>query len=437
MTIQCCDPNRLPKTGGEGAVLAPNRINLPNAQWTSVHVTHPALVIPITEGSTFYFRPKDKRAIANAEYYPGRGGYGFLHAPGTWEIYNASGASRDCVILDAYNGIGALIFGGLRIIGTGGAADVRDADADADFAAALLGMVVNARNSILNIGSSDWARWTGDTGSAAAGRALASIVAPWTLSIVAGADAAGAGPARIAQVSNMDAAADVAQANFGLLNNSRMAVREVSGTGDYARVLGLDETNASGTAAAAQLQMRSAGYFACLRDRLFVMCLAQGQTGVFNAAFAATAPMFLFVAPATNEWIVKRLIVSAQGAWPTNTRLRIVTDPDNRYDAATAPTSFIPTGGFKSKNRGGSGTLTPTRAVYDDGVTAITATAADNDELEYGDFGDFGSSNAKLVLDEESGLIVPPSGSLLVYGWSTLGTELASIFLEVESANVQ
>ncbi|OGT60092.1 MAG: hypothetical protein A3E01_10240 [Gammaproteobacteria bacterium RIFCSPHIGHO2_12_FULL_63_22] len=82
--------------------------------------------------------------------------------------------------------------------GGGGAADVRNADADADFAAALFGMLTNSRLAYLDNGSGDWARWRGDILSnySAAGRAAASVSGAWVNAVTNGIDTTGANVSR-------------------------------------------------------------------------------------------------------------------------------------------------------------------------------------------------------------------------------------------------
>lgn len=201
----------------------------------------------------------------------------------------------------------------------------------------------------------------------------------------------------------------------------------------------LREISTAGGAGLGTYMMRESGYWGGLRDRRFTITRAPGAVVVGQATYAATDPSVLLVLPATNEGILRRVWARLAEDSTAVVKATLVLDPDNRY--SSGGTSFIPTGNFKSSNRGGSGTVAPTRAVYNDGITAIVATAEDNDEYYFGDKTflcravNVAPAGAEVSWEIGDHALQPPSGSLLL---TVFGEAIDFTFgMEFESANVQ
>lgn len=432
--ISCCDPGKLPRTD---ALVDPNRHQLVNGAWKGIDIKHPSVIIPVTEGSTFYAVPGNRKtavSASQAEYYPSRGGYLFLHAPGPWYIYNDSGSDQSVIILDAYNAIGLLFYAGIRIVGSGGTADVRNADADADFGKTLLGLLTNSRTAFYSASSADWLRWQGSIWSSAEGGSAATDV-PRVAALLTGRDLVGGGNGVLRLI---EARPDFEAISDSALNKLLVAasLQARIATGSYSRrVTALEETS-SGGAGIGDYQVRESGYWGGLRSRRYTLCLPATVIAQTGSSFSATAPVILFVNPSTNEVMIRKVRVHwIDAITVATTRVRFLVDPDNRYSSGGV--SGIPTGGFKSTNRDSTaGTaFTPTQWRYNDGITAIVATAADDDEYFYGDLA-AEDTEPESVWEPKDDVIVPPSGTFAMYGWDGGGTDF-TITVEIEVANVQ
>lgn len=436
---------------------AKNQITRPNAlpnlaanTWKRVEAPRPSYAI-VTTGSAATVTAFPGELVGNpstqGEAYPAHQltettYLVSFHVRGPWHVLSTV-ASTSFVMFDACDGLPALLRA-LKAVGiTGGAsglaADVSNFDVQADVTASKNGLLTNSRTAVFREtgGGSGWNALSGDAVSLATGKAEDLIVGNYCINISHGSDnTAGGTPVMRAiesrSITNWDG---VGSSLIVQGVNSFNTLLDPVGAGSFARHGGLREITGANPIAAGTLQMRHAGYWAGLRDRKFNLC-SPGDN-VFQSvagAYGPTTPSILLVAPSTNEWMIGKITLSPLTAITAVTlKVRIVVDPDNRYSSGGA--SVIPTGGFKSTNRGGSGTLTPTQARVNDGVAAaIVATAADNDEIEYGDFV-FTDNETPLTLDFESGLIVPPSGTLMILVWN--GSINGTWNVELESANVQ
>lgn len=315
--------------------------------------------------------------------------------------------------------------------------EVRNADADGDFVSTLLGALVNSRLSAL--GAADYVRLRADTAAVAAvderlmHLKVQSLLRGIDSSAAAGSRSLGVEARALDNFDNISMATPV-----GILSSSVQFIRDAVG-GNQRYVGGLKETTST-PAAAASLQMRKSGYWGGFRDRRFNITRSATGVAVSTSGFTDTDPSVLLVAPATNEWIVRRVWVRLAENTTALVRAAWVADPDNRY--FSGGTSFTPSGGFRSTNRGGAGTLTPTQARYYDGATAIVATAADNDEYHSGDkmflatSGTVCPAGAEVSWEPEDDILIPPSGSFVLYVWGESAIDF-TFGIEIESANVQ
>lgn len=458
MGISVADPARLPSMDPDTPdeklkIKRPNTYKLTGQTWVKRYAKRPTIVVPVggTQSGTIYWSPGQQPTgvtipATTAElqskcHYTDYGA--IIPYVGEYWIYLDSATAQVVEEVDGSEAMLALMTLGLktRLIGgaSGSTADVRDADANADFAAAFFGMVMNSR--LAGFGAADWERLRVNSGAAAAQDETRTHLQAVTL--VRGIDSTAVAAARSLGVearnynsyngmSAISGGGFLGVAAIPLLYN--IAAADIVRSGGF-----LEQLNGIGFPGV--LPAREVGYVGGLRDRRFNLSLpADADMVSNNAAYDATAPAVLVVNPATNEMIVRKIRIHVNEPVPIvidEVMLRIVVDPDNRYSSGGV--SFIPTGNFKSTNRGGSGTYTPTQAVYDDGATAIVATAADNDETEYGDY-TFAAGRGFLELSFEDEIIIPPSGSLLLYlfgAGSSATMDLKLSELRIEVANVQ
>ena len=188
MSVSCCDPAALPQAGGPTGpkkLAPPNFFTLAGRVWTKIPgILHPAVIVPIgAQAATIYVSPgkpgdaTSATSLAATSYNIPSGAY--LPAPGEWWYYYDSATAITAVLIDTFSDAAAIINAGVKVIGTGGAADVRNADADADFAKALLGILVNARLAGFDSNAGDWTRIEGRAFGAtqSGGTALVSLLA--------------------------------------------------------------------------------------------------------------------------------------------------------------------------------------------------------------------------------------------------------------------
>lgn len=109
--------------------------------------------------------------------------------------------------------------------------EARNYDADADVAAALIGLTTNSRLAVYDAASGNFVRWYADVPSALAGRATNTVYAADANSILFGTDNTAAAVLRPVEARNCDADADVTASLIGLLTNSRVALYDTNSGG--------------------------------------------------------------------------------------------------------------------------------------------------------------------------------------------------------------
>lgn len=308
------------------------------------------------------------------------------------------------------------------------AVEARNADATADYASALIGLLTNARCGFFSLSTGDWLRWTGDNVvNLTAGIASATWAGPFVLSATAGQDTTGAAVLRPVEARNADTDADFAAALIGLTTNSRLAAYDSGPLSDFTRTNLTRETSANTSGFLAVAQGREKAYIKSVRERLDRVGQGRNVTVTGVAAYAATSPSIIIVPAATNELIIRAIRV--QTVTQTGTvRVDVVIDPDNRYSSGgTSRTVYNP-------NLGSVAADAPTQAR--DG--AIVATAEDGDERDMGS-GIIASAGGQVVFEENDGMLLAPAGSILIYVNDVAGSVAPTFVWEIEyeAANVQ
>jgi hypothetical protein len=132
------------------------------------------------------------------------------------------------------------------LVGPGGvAADVRNADACADFAASLNGWLTNSRMAVFDRVLNDWCSLYGDLPSAVNGATASSVRAAYANAIAVGLDSTGVSVMRPVEARDFNANADVGSTLIGLLTNSRNAYFDLNDS-NWARWEGDVAANISG-----------------------------------------------------------------------------------------------------------------------------------------------------------------------------------------------
>lgn len=415
MTISAADPLRLPGTPGstifKEQIQRPNAIKLTANVPAEVPVPKPAFMLitgaTLPTVTAFPGTNAATPATFSETYAAIQVGAAtvllYFHAPGIWTV-TSTVASTSAALFDAYDGITPILraLKAVSIIGASGLSP--DSGLDSTFHDAT----------------------------------LSGLTALNTRALIAGRNVATTG-AGVLTVDRLDSIfAQAANGLFGMVAASApMYPRETDSV--YRSAVALQDVS-SGGCAPGGYAVRADAYWSARSARRFTLARKDGGLFQSASAFSATDPQVLCVAPATNEWMIRRIVVEMSETNAGNTFVYVVVDPDNRYSAGG--TSFIPTNGFQNTNRGVVGTLSPTNAVFDDGATAITASAADDDEW-YSElrvipqWGANGGVKNSTVFEFADGLIVPPSGTILIYVWNGTAEVDGSFGIELESANVQ
>lgn len=123
----CCNLRLLPLAGGvyadyesKDTVRRPNPVFLPSNVWTRVECGHPSILVPLTNPTLpLQAFPGPPTTITN-DVYTGEpvasGGRILLFSPGVWSVLSP-GAAVNCVLLDAYDSMATLFYGGTRVLG--------------------------------------------------------------------------------------------------------------------------------------------------------------------------------------------------------------------------------------------------------------------------------------------------------------------------------
>jgi hypothetical protein len=198
-----------------------------------------------------------------------------------------------------------------------------------------------------------------------------------------------------------------------------------SASGNSDGIIAIPDLQA-GYAHLAVQEARKPGYFAALKGRRYV-CKSPDMTGVAAAtSLTLTAPTFLIVPGATKEVIVRRVTVSMPLKGTSTTfRALIKTDTANRYSSggtARAPGTL---------NQGNTIATGLTR-----NTEAPTATS-ESTVVGVGCKSGLVSDGAVIEFLFEDGLIVPASGSFLLYVITATNAATIDYEIEFEEVDVQ
>ena len=295
--------------------------------------------------------------------------------------------------------------------------EARNADAAADFTEALVGLLVNSRNSILREDTDDWAIMVGNLMSSFSGRGL-GINAQLVCSLVGGLDTTGAAVVRVPEARDFASAADVTSALIGVLVNSRLAALSEE-TGNWEQLGSIAPVPSNDRSALYVVEPRESGWLSSNLGRRFI---ATSQTAgaalTAQAAFVATTPTLMLrqSAGATETEVIRSISISSFAALPAGIRVVVMLDPDDRFSAGG--TSVTP----QNPNEGSAAAS---------GITSFlenpTATAADADERIIYNEGFAGGIGAKLVIEFLDELILSGVGTLLVYVFDSAGAVAPTI----------
>lgn len=216
----------------------------------------------------------------------------------------------------------------------------------------------------------------------------------------------------------------ISSALFRLLADANLrGINAVSGNSDG--IIAIPDL-ASGYAHLAVQEARKPGYYAALKGRRYV-CKSPDLTGVAApTSLTLTTPTFLIVAGATKEVIVRRITVSMPlKATATTFRALVKTDTANRYSSggtARAPGTL---------NQGNTVATGLTR-----NTEAPTATS-ESTAVGVGSKSGLVSDGAVIEFLFDDGLIVPASGSLLLYVVTATAGATVDYEIEFEEVDVQ
>lgn len=378
-----------------------------NNAWRPISTAHASILVPFgghTHVSYVSSKNPGATAISLQEYTASRYGFQYLPSGGEWWInlpLAGSSAADVCyVVIDCGSPESAKILWDQLMI-QGGAVDV-----------------VRWGGALLAAGT-NWNDLVSDE-QAVAARVRAAIVGR------DGSQAANSRNQPVEARATTPGAASVAASLVGLLANSRSMV--FSSGNDWRLLSGVDNPSNSSLIAALSVDMRKSGYEASLRGRRFVVTSEGGAITVSNG-FTATAPRMTIEAGATNELIIRKIKLACLLAGTTNLQYRIVLDPDARYSSGGTSVTL----GARTNMNGGSSATAGFTAHYG-GITA-TATDADEREIDYGTI--VNVTGNQVVLEYEDGLIVPASGTLLIYLMDAGGVGTIAAYVELEEANIQ
>lgn len=444
MTVNAADPKFLPTTDPASPkhIAKPNAFPLPADQWTKVEIGLPSVVLITTASAATINAIPDKVAgdpVTQGEVYAAlklsdTSYLFYFHAPGNWRI-RTNVAASSARIIDTYDGILPILMllRAVGIAGTAGVADVVSGVNDAQASWPRLGLLTNNRNYAWGSALNDWIRVWGDAPSTVSGITWSAMNAFYANAIMA---------ARVGTGTTLDvlsASAYSTSPTFaGRMMLNIMAVpyfQHMVSAGNSPASGVRDVVTDTGNVFPLSVPARESGYLGALKSRRYVITPKPNLSFKATSAFALTDPSVLLVPPATDEWILRRVILHPIDTVTAATiHVALCIDPDNRY--SSGGTSFIPTNGFRDTNRGAAAAgLTPTQARYYDGATAIVASAADNDEMYYGERC-FTDDEAPVIFDLDDEGIAGPAGSVLLYVWGDSSFDYVPEF-RFENANIQ
>lgn len=379
------------------------------AEWHEVNITEPCFIksLATTPSVLWYIdgdAPPTADRITETSLYPGLSGLGYFSHPGRWWFYfvqSGSSAVQECYIIQPVTDpLSAKIFMDLAAQAMQ-AVDLRKWGAAAVAAATGVG--------------------TQTVDEAAKGPLVRAQVAGLDTSVAAGSQS------QVIQARTTLAGGTLVLTLYRLLvdamlrgydeNNSTASVIQVG-----------EEIAATGRGPMLTEHARGSAYYQSRRGRKFRVT-DEGASVTASNGFTATAPRFTLEAGGTKELIIRKIRVSCLAAGTTNLRARVILDPDARYSSGGTSGTV----GARNNENGGSSAT----GGYTFHYGGITATATDADEREMGTECIVNVTGNYVEFLFEDGLIVPASGTLLIYVYDAGATGTAHITIEGEEADVQ
>src|SRR3990172_1949434 len=170
MSLDCCDPTRLPTTDplktGDVSIVTANHLQFAAGEYKEINPPH-GVLLASTAGADFIAQPGKLHAFGTAdnEVYNSRGGRLILHARGPWTIYSAT--AQTIVVKDCSDVLAAMSSGAHAVQifdGASGAIVRLESNLAADdtgFTSTEYGLVVNSRAAFYDTVGTDWTMWRG------------------------------------------------------------------------------------------------------------------------------------------------------------------------------------------------------------------------------------------------------------------------------------
>jgi hypothetical protein len=297
-------------------------------------------------------------------------------------------------------------------------------DSDADVTKTKVGPTINSRLAAYSTGDADWVKLSTYSPSGITGEGHGAQYWARVASALFGRDT---GDSTMRAIEARGALTAQARTLYRLLTDSIARYYDVI-QDTYIGQAGLEETSGLGAGFPAAMVARESQYFSSRRGRRFAVT-SEGTAITVSNGFTATAPRMTIEAGATSELIIRKITLSVLVAGTTNLQVRIVLDPDARYSSGGTAVTL----GARTNLNGGNSTAADFTAHYG----AITATATDADEREvfYGTI--VNVTGNERIIEWEDGLIVPASGTLLIYLMDAGAAGTIAANVNLEEANVQ
>jgi len=373
------------------------------SNWYKVTVRQPSLIVSTgTTGTVVYAfgptMPIDQDRT-NLETYPMRNGFGFFFAPGDWWVniqLAGSVAVPQCFVVKSIRENEAAELMGL--LGNA-VTDPVDLEKWAGIQLGAVGAVGNQTGNEQTIGGLVRAQLVALDASLAATNQSQAVAARGSTGT---------------QLGTLER----------LLVDSALRTWDTIG-GSWTIIGGAPiESNID---ALLQYEARRSGYYASRQGRRYTV-KSTGITGVAaGTALTVTAPTFLLVAGATNELIIRRIIVSLPLIGTSTTfRALVKTDTADRFSAGG--TTRTPA----TMNNGNVVATTAARF-----LEAPTATAEGGGTRDIAARTGQITSGSEIDIEFEDGLILAAGGSLLLYAITATAGATVDYLIEYEDANVQ
>lgn len=309
----------------------------------------------------------------------------------------------------------------------------RDANADADFVDTILGLVTNSRLALRRSASGAWTRWDGDLPLSISGTGAGSIMAAYTAAIATGLDNTGAAVLRPVEARNLDVRADVASSLIGLLVTSRISVAglsasDLSGSAEFGLPVGIDAGTTGGLGTAGRMYLitangRESAYVASRVGRRFYVTHQTPNTVISaQASFVATTPTFLLRQSATAVRVVLRSITITVVNTPTDdVRITVAIDTADRFSAGGTSVTPQNANEESATASGITSFLTnPTATAAGAGTRYLVNDLIDN------------LPASSWTVQFKDGVLLSTTASLLVYVFGNGGATAADVFFTFE-----